>query len=170
MIQDIGTTIITDGKHIIRNNKMTVTLAKLLKQKNLLVAEINDLNAKIHRENKTIGVNVSKYDLKLEYAKLLDVIDELVKVKTAIAKHNVSIVDKIYRMSELKNQIAMLKGMDVMEGTFTSNGYGRESTTEVYKVQFDRLFVDEQVSKLTAEIVELQDELDTHNHVTQIDL
>ena len=149
---------------------MTVTLAKLLKTKNLLVAELNDLAARIQRENKTEGVNASKYDLNVEYAKYVETVNELVSIKTAIAQHNVTIVDRIYRMSELKNQINMLKSLDVTDGTFTRHGgYGQVPSTEtVYKVQFNSLFVDKQVAKLTREIVDLQDELDTHNHVTKI--
>ena len=143
-----------------------MTLAKLLKEKNLLVAQISDLKVKIQRENKTEGENTSKYVLADEYKRLNEVTEKLIATKSAIARANTMVVEKIFRLSELKAKITWLRGLDTTEGTIKRMSYNDNQTVEVYKVQFDRLFVDAEVDALTKQINDLQDELDTYNHVT----
>lgn len=148
---------------------MSKTLAKLLKEKNVLVAQINELKSRIKRENVSEGSNISKYDVKGEYSELNKTIEKLVAVKTCISQLNLKVVDKIYLLGELKAQVSYLKELDVKEGIFKKEARWNEGVvTEQYKAQIDSIFVDAEIERLVNKINEIQDELDTHNHTAKI--
>lgn len=144
------------------------TLAKLLKEKNQLVARISELKTRISTNNVTLSPNKSKYDIKSEYNALRLFIVELVAVKAKIARANVPVYDKIFKLSELKSQISFLKSLDTSEGVIQRH-YLPESGSEIRTAQIDALFVDSEVERLGVELSTLQDELDTYNHSTKID-
>lgn len=147
-----------------------MTLAKLLKEKNLLVARIAELKARIQRENVTEGDNVSKYENKKIYAELLQAIDNLVLTKTLISQLNIKVVDKIYRMGELKGQIQFLRSINTQEGNVTQRGWNEDKPfVLVYTSQIDRLFVDAEIERFTEAINDLQEELDVYNHSAKIE-
>lgn len=148
---------------------MTKTLAKLLKEKNLLVARVAELKQRIQRENVIEGDNKAKYDNAMVYAELHQAIDELIKTKTLISTLNVQVVDKIYRLGELKAQIQFLRTINTQEGT-VKQGWGEDRVELVYKPQFDKVFVDAEVERLTKQITQLQDELDTFNYTAKVDV
>lgn len=148
---------------------MEKSLAKLLKEKNVLVSQINELKIRIKRENVIEGTNISKYNVKTEYEALNNTIEKLVAVKTLISQLNVKVVDKIYRLGELKSQVKYLKELDVREGMYNKESrYGESMVPVQYKPQIDSLFVDSEVERLVKQINEIQDELDTYNHDAKI--
>lgn len=147
---------------------MEKTLARLLKDKNILATKINEIKSRIQTENVTVDNNKSKYDLKTEYLNFILLTEELIDVKTKISRLNVQVVDKIYKLSELKARVAFLRGLDTKEGVFKDKWNRDNSTTEKFTPQLDRIFVDNEIQKLMAQIDILQDELDTYNHSTKI--
>lgn len=148
---------------------MEKSLAKLLKEKNVLVSQINELKSRIKRENVTEGNNISKYNIKSEYDLLNKTIEKLVSVKTSISELNIKVVDKIYLLGELKSQVKYLKELDVKDGSYYKEyGYGEKTLPIQYKSQIDSIFVDSEVERLVNRINEIQDELDLFNHTSKI--
>lgn len=152
---------------------MVKTLAKLLKEKNVLVGRMNELRTRIARENVTEGFNEAKYKVQDLYTELQVVTEHLITVKSAISRLNVPVVDKIYRMGELKSRIQFLKGLNTQDGTFTESDRWVNSGAAVaktYKAQMSRVDVDREVETLTEAINLLQEELDTFNYSTTVDM
>jgi len=143
------------------------TLAKLLKEKNTLVSKISDIKRRIASENITVNENTRKWSILDEYRNLHKLTEELVQVKTKIAKLNSTVVDKIYKLSELKSLVAFFSTLDTREGTFNIGGHwSSPAVQEIRKAGLDDMFVRAEIERLTKEIDELQDELDTYNHTT----
>lgn len=145
------------------------TLAKLLKEKNAIVSKINDVKRRITNENIVENDNVSKWDTREEYTKLLNLTNKLVETKTNIARLNSTVADKIFRLSELKAIVAFLYELDTREGKFiVRDRYETRSDVMTKKAQLDSVFVQQEIDSLTVEINTLQDELEAYNHSTQI--
>lgn len=146
------------------------TLAKLLKEKNAIVTKINNVKRRITNENIVVNDNVSKWNTREEYTKLLNLTNKLVETKTNIARLNSTVADKIFRLSELKAIVAFLMQIDTSEGkNVITDRYDYSRGETIVKVaQMDSVFVQEQIDSLTDEINALQDELDAYNHTTQI--
>ena len=100
--------------------------------------------------------------------KMISLTNELVELKTKIHQANSPVYGKIFRMSELKSIVSKIKLMNCTEGTSTDI-YSRRSenpptmTSEISIVDRDGI-----VKGLETEIEVIQDELDTHNALTQI--
>lgn len=145
------------------------TLAKLLKEKNTIITKINDVKRRIESENITENNNMSKWDVRKQYADLLDLTNKLIEIKTDIARLNSPVADKIFRLSELKAIVSFLKDVDTSEGRFVvKNRYDGTSQEEIRSAQMDSIFVQKEIDSLTGQINDLQDELDTYNHTTKI--
>jgi hypothetical protein len=91
-------------------------------------------------------------------------LDELVKVKTAIAQANVAVYEKIFRLAELKGLSALLKTLETKNGVFKENSgvYGSAYDIE-YIAQLKKTEVDRLAAETDAEIQSLQDALDEFN-------
>ena len=93
---------------------------------------------------------------------------DLIELKTKIHQANSPVYGKIFRMSELKSIVSKIKLMDCTEGT-PNDRYSRRPenpptmTSEISIVDRDGI-----VKGLETEIEVIQDELDTHNALTQI--
>ena len=116
-----------------------VNVAKLLKNKNRITAEITRVKSKMNQHNafivskdvpegsEAIQVNVPQLAQELQ-----TLTSKLVRVKIAISRANVKSVDKIFEMAELKGQIAFYNGLDCT--TTNSRGYGYNEN-DVKRVQ-----------------------------------
>ncbi len=145
------------------------TLAKLLKEKNTIITKINDVKRRIESENIVQNKNVSKWDVRKQYADLLELTNKLIEIKTDIARLNSSVADKIFRLSELKAIVSFLKEVDTFEGrSFVKNRFDGTSQEEIRSAQMDSIFVQKEIDSLTGQINDLQDELDTYNHTVKI--
>lgn len=145
------------------------TLAKLLKEKNTIITKINDVKRRIESENIVQNNNVSKWDVRKQYADLLELTNKLIEIKTDIARLNSSVADKIFRLSELKAIVSFLKDVDTFEGrSFVKNRFDGTSQEEIRSAQMDSIFVQKEIDSLTGQINDLQDELDTYNHTVKI--
>jgi len=98
-------------------------------------------------------------------------LDELVKVKAAVAAANVEIYDRIFRLAELKGLATTLNALDTKAGVFHEGRGFAEASYEVEHVaQLGKVDVDKLVAELNAEIQSLQDALDEFNFTRSVDL
>jgi hypothetical protein len=92
-------------------------------------------------------------------------VSQIVALKTAIHKANVNIYEKIFRLSELKSVISNLKSLNIQNGKITERYSG---VTHDYTSFLTLVARDKAIEQLENEIEKIQDELETHNAITQI--
>jgi hypothetical protein len=95
--------------------------------------------------------------------------NELIVLKTQIHKANVPVYDKIFELSELKNQVKYLKTLNCTSGKVSTSRWGSETEPVVKHAEINVVERDKMVKSLESRIESLQDELDQWNHNTQID-
>jgi hypothetical protein len=120
-----------------------------------------------NRNNSMDEGAVRSYDPKESLEQALQMVDDLVNLKTKMHMANAEVYDKIFRMSEYKSLVKYLKTLNCSQGTIVTSRYGdstaRQMTTVISEVERDSL-----VEKYETLIDNLQTELDTHNATTQI--
>ena len=139
-------------------------LSKALKEKNRVAGDIAVLKSLLTQQNVRPSTQSFDYNAQDVLAQLRAKLDELVRVKTAIARANASAYDKIFRLAELKGLSATLKTLDTRNGVFKESGglYGAAYDVE-YVAQLKKTEVDRFVAETDAEIQTLQDALDEFN-------
>jgi hypothetical protein len=137
-----------------------------LKQKKKLATKMNQEFVRVNMYNSVEEGATRVYDVKESMQNWLEMIDELVELKTKIHLANVPVYGKIFRMSELKSQLSNLKQLDCVDGKHFDR-YGRGEAV-IKTAEISVLERDEMVLKIEEEIERLQEELDEHNATTSI--
>jgi hypothetical protein len=151
-----------------------VSIAKLLKTKNRIAGEITRVKSKIKQHNAyLVEKNAVETPVQVNVPELSDELvvltNRLVAVKSAINAANVKAAPKIYRLSEVKGQIAFWESVDCEAGK--SNRYSfDQNENEVKKVQVSISERDQRVKELIKESEVLQDELDEFNATHRIEI
>jgi predicted nucleotide-binding protein len=146
-------------------------LAKALKLKNKVAGEVAQLKELLTKQNVRSTQQKFDYTNTDVLAQLRGKIDELVKVKAAIASANVDVYAKIFRLAELKGLTTTLHSLDVRNGVFYERGdYGSQPVAIEYAAQLKKVEVDKLVAELQTEIQSLQDELDEFNFAHAVNL
>ena len=144
-----------------------MNIKQALKEKNKLAKKVTDLMDRTNRNNSMDEGAVRSYDPKESLEQALQMVDDLVNLKTKMHMANAEVYDKIFRMSEYKSLVKYLKTLNCSQGTIVTSRYGdsttRQMTTVITEVERDAL-----VEKYETLIDTLQTELDTHNATTQI--
>jgi methionine synthase II (cobalamin-independent) len=144
-----------------------MNIKQALKEKNKLAKKVTDLMDRTNRNNSMDEGAVRSYDPKESLEQALQMVDDLVNLKTKMHMANSEVYDKIFRMSEYKSLVKYLKTLNCSQGTIVTSRYGdsttRQMTTVITEVERDAL-----VEKYETLIDNLQTELDTHNATTQI--
>lgn len=150
--------------------KPKLTIAQAFKLKNKMVQEITNLKIKIRKNNSFRVGAVVHYDAAALYTELATRKADLVILKAAIIKANLPVYQKIYMLSEFKDQIQLLKSLDTTEGKQIYGGRLGQQTEEEYKAVINQPTVDSNIVTLEEKIEKIQEELDQWNHSTVIDL
>ena len=144
-----------------------MNIKQALKEKNKLAKKVTDLMDRTNRNNSMDEGAVRSYDPKESLNQALQMVDDLVNLKTKMHMANAEVYDKIFRMSEYKSLVKYLKTLNCSQGTIVTSRYGdstaRQMTTVITEVERDAL-----VEKYETLIDNLQTELDMHNATTQI--
>ena len=144
-----------------------MNIKQALKEKNKLAKKVVDLMDRTNRNNSMDEGAVRSYDPKESLEQALQMVDDLVNLKTKMHIANAEVYDKIFRMSEYKSLVKYLKTLNCSQGTIVTSRYGdttaRQMTTVITEVERDGL-----VEKYETLIDTLQTELDMHNATTQI--
>jgi hypothetical protein len=144
-----------------------MNIKQALKEKNKLAKKVTDLMDRTNRNNSMDEGAVRSYDPKESLEQALQMVDDLVNLKTKMHMANAEVYDKIFRMSEYKSLVKYLKVLNCSQGTIVTSRYGdstaRQMTTVITEVERDAL-----VEKYETLIDNLQTELDTHNATTHI--
>ena len=123
------------------------------------------------QQNNSISV---KNDRKIDVVELMDKLEKavhnLIRLKLIIFEASAPMRETILALAEEKNRVAFLKGIDTHEGTGKRDEYRFGDDETEYGVAFDVLWVREQIAKSEEKIDKFQDELDTFNHKTEVEV
>jgi len=146
-----------------------MNIKQALKKKNKLVGLINEEFFKASQYNVVDEGNPRPYSATEAIGKWMELTNELIVLKTQIHKANLPIYDKIFELSELKNQVKHLKSLNCASGKVSTNRWGGESEPVIKHAEINVIEKDKMVKNLEVRIEHLQDELDQWNHNTLID-
>ena len=146
-------------------------IAKALKLKNQLAGEVAQLKDLLTKQNSRSTKQKFDYENREVLTRLRAKLDELVKVKAAVAAANAEVYDKIFRLAELKGLVTTLTGLDTKAGVFhEGRGFGEAAYEVEYLAQLGKVDVDNLVAELNAELQSLQDGLDEFNFTRSVNL
>lgn len=146
-----------------------MTIKQALKLKNKLVHELNELLARLHKNNSVIEGNQRDYSTKETLVVLYTKVDELTSIKSQIHQANTVIYDKIFLLSELKSLVKNLKALDCTNG-ISEDYYARRNEGNTVKTsEITTVERDNEIKFLETRIEQLQDELDYHNSITYLE-
>jgi len=143
-----------------------MNLAQALKKKNRVIQKINQLKQDVQTENSKRTDAARKIKVTELWEAVNKGINELIKLKIAIFIASTPMRENILRLGELKSKIDFIKGINTTEGKVSQ--YGTEDIE--YSVEYDKIFVKKEIEKCEQEIDELQEELDTFNHKTEVEI
>ena len=149
---------------------MKITLNKALKTKNELAGQLNRLKLQIATNNSVRESATRRFDVQSLYEQFTKLQEELVALKAKIAQANVPIYDKINMMAELKGEIGFLSTIDTKEGVIIENHYSENAIPVNYTATFTANVIAAKQSTLERKISALQDDIDTFNHNTFIEM
>lgn len=141
------------------------TLAQALKDKNKLSEKVTKFTKIIQGSNKVIAGSSRSYSVEGILDQLVEAKNELAIIKARIQKTNTPIQENIFKLSELKGLVSMLKKLDCVGGK-QSKGYS--DTVIEYDVVINELDRDNKIDDLQNEIDDLQSEIDQFNHTTEL--
>ena len=144
---------------------MKMTLARALKERSRLAGKLKRDFEIINRENSMIEGSVRSFDLRLIYAECRDLHQRLVQIKKAIAAANAPIAGRLAEMDEIKSMISYLRGVNTSVG-YKPRSYSNEK--DLYEVVLGAAELNSEEESLQKRCEELQDEIDTFNAVTEI--
>lgn len=144
-----------------------MTINQALKEKNRLAGKLKVLDQRIQNNVKWIKSNKPAYDFSNLLSERLNVMQNLIDLKTAISKATTPIAGLIILLAELKSQLLTYRSLDVREGLVLdrySNTIGIE-----YQSAIDQKELDYMIDGTEVKISAVQDELDKFNASTEID-
>jgi hypothetical protein len=145
-----------------------MTVKQALKLKNKLVKEITEELQKAQSYNSVEVGSLRPYSSSESLEKVSTLTNQLIELKTKIHQANSPVYDKIFRLSELKSLVSKIKVLNCTEGTSTDYYSRRSENPPVMTSEISILERDGMVKIMEDEIESIQDELDTHNALTQI--
>jgi hypothetical protein len=148
-----------------------MNLAQALKLKNRYIQQISQFQQDIQGNNSVPSENSRKIEINQTIEELERTVHNLIKLKLLIFEASASMRETILTLSELKSRIVFLKGIDTHEGKGKKDEYIYTMNEEIkYEVMLDVIWVRSQIQKCEEEIDKLQNELDTFNYQTEIEI
>lgn len=144
-----------------------MNIKQALKRKNKLVGLIHEEFSKASQYNVVDEGNPRPYSATEAIGTWMRLTNDLIVLKTQIHKANLPVYDKIFELSELKNQVKHLKSLNCTSGIVHSRW--DDSKPVVKHAEINIIEKDKMIKNLEARIETLQDELDQWNHNTSID-
>jgi hypothetical protein len=140
-----------------------MNITKSLKLKKKLIKQADAAYNRFSKYNSVDVTAETPYDAMAAYQEWIDLVNQLIDLKTKIHLANAPVYGKIFRMSELKSLISQLKRVSTTAGKV--RGYGEEVVMIAAMTLVQR---DELINQFETEIDQLQDELEAHNALTKI--
>lgn len=155
-----------------------ITLAKALKIKNIIIAEVASLQTKANA-NKVLEKDFEYFQKTNGEAakKHKDVQKQLWSLKAAIAVANAPIYEQIYEISEIKSRISILSSLDTdaretvdLERVMVGGQLDMRKVPVKWKCFVSAEEVEAETKTLKHRLVKLQESIEEFNHKTLIDV
>jgi hypothetical protein len=143
-----------------------MNLTKALKHKKKLIKLADEHYVRFSKFNSTLAGAEAPYNAEQAFLEWLRLTDELVELKAKIHIANGPIMEKIHRMSELKNMIHRFRNVDTKSGMHRE--YYENNQLVEYTAFFDVVKKDTQIYAWEGMIEELQEEIEAYNATTKI--
>lgn len=147
---------------------MNMTVAQLLKYKKRLVGRIATVTSDITKNNSLLEKKQREVDIPKAIQLREKLVNHLLDVKVILAKANEKIQRDIFRLAELKGEVAMYAGLSTVHGPVEPS-YGQKEGS-VYVAALRKADVDAKIEQLNNEIDQVQQSLDGFNHSFKVDL
>ncbi len=144
-----------------------ISLAQALKHKNRLTKEVRQLSELVNQWNSVIVGSQRAVDVPASFQELKSKIEALARLKAAIQNANAPIQEKIFLLAELKGLHAALARLNTAAGP-APIGYSGEVTE--YEAALSGAHVLEEQRRITKDMNRLQDEIDTFNALTKVEV
>ena len=138
---------------------------KALKVKKNLISAISQLTDLIQSNNSIQAENEFEFDINELLEKRREKVAELINLKKQLSITAQPIQEKIFELSELKQELQMLKGISTEQGV-TSHRYSDVMITK--KVQITKVELVKMIDSLVAKIDNIQSEIDEFNYSTEL--
>lgn len=156
--------------------ELPMSLARALQVKNRIAGEIKAVQGRVQANNSYRVDRPPEYDALDDFKAWQGLVDDLIRIKTAIAKANIEagLYEKIVRRDELKGMLTFARNIPTLKGKHDASGgyYGRNDEEKVreleYACKMDRKQVDALIETFERELDLLQQELARLNHETKI--
>lgn len=137
-----------------------------LKKKNKLVGLVSEEFKKVTTYNSILVGNDRPYNVKASIDQWGAYVEELIKLKTQIHTANIPVFDKIFELSELKNQVKSIRSINCDSGKIASHyGSAPEQIKDAVITVTDK---DKLIKALEGKIEYIQEQLDDFNYKTSI--
>lgn len=146
-----------------------ITLRKALNLKNRFTGDLHKLSMRLMAHNIAQKDVPNPYNTKSVLEEYRTLQNQLIELKTKIAKANVPIYEKIAKIAELKAEIEALNRIPTtgrIEVRSTKTGISVDVPFEPVLTQVE---VDEAIRQCEDQIQNLNDEVDYYNGITKID-
>ena len=133
------------------------------------MSDLSNLWKKLIENNSVIKGTERNYDPLIIMEEIDKKIDELVMLKVNVQKANTPIIERIYKIAELKSKASSLKHLSTKNGIESpSYRFGSEQALIEYESIFKQKEVDDMISIIESIISKIQDELEQYNFNTDI--
>lgn len=149
---------------------MKITLAKTMKYRNRVAEKLGKVSEDMQEHNSILAANEPEVDIKRLDGMRHEIMEHLIAVKTMIHTAGQPIRSQIFRMSELRAAVGFYKSLSTRHGKAQSSRWNAGDELIEYKATLRKDDVDKIVAGLEEDIDKLQDELDSFNHETKIDV
>ena len=147
---------------------MKITIAKALKLKNRIQSRIRALSNDMAAYNSRLAGSGSEVNVLTSLDEYDRLVGSLVQLKAKIFASNAPVYEKILRLAEAKSKIKVLRSFDTQHGK-VADRYSSIEPLEYY-AQLRKSDIDTKCRTLEGTIDQLQEELDSHNHTTFIEI
>jgi len=136
-------------------------LNRALAEKNRLARKLKDIQTKISTHNSYIKGNDAVYNVDELITNLENSMNDLINIKVKIAQANSEIVEKVYKLSELKSYASFLKNLQIKEGKVQEERWNSE--VQEWECEMGNKERDILLEKVEIEIQDIQSEMERFN-------
>jgi hypothetical protein len=143
-----------------------MNIKQALKKKNRLAGQLKEALQIAVEVNSVVAGTKPSYNSQQKWSEAKSIMSDLVALKAKIHCANAPVADLIFKASEIKSMISILKGMSCSDGPIVSY---RATEPIMYVATIGQIDRDKMVSVLETELDTINDRLDEFNAVTKIE-
>ena len=142
-----------------------MNLTKALKEKKKLIKKADEAYKRFSEFNSIEAGSTPTYNAETAFEEWITLTNQLIELKAKIQKANSEVIDKIFRLGELKNMVSRLRAVNVAEGKIRERYVDVTTERTAWMTLLSR---DNQIQDWENQIETLQEEIESYNVLTKI--